>query len=343
MNARTVWPALTILVSLHPAGVSPALAQGSSPPGLVNVWSDREKPYQRGDEARIYVHTDKPAHLTVLRVDTDGQVRVLFPREPWGRNRVAGHRTFEVTGAPEAGSFRVDDHPGIGYLLAIVSSSNFEYHAITRGEHWDYRVIANGRVRGDPYVVLAALAGDIAPQEYRYDIAPYYVERRFEYPRFACYECHSYASYDEWDPYSAVCTRFRVVVYDDPSYYPYRYKGRNVVVARPAHPAPRFVFRDAGRGVPYVTHVHGPIDRPHPLKGARGRTSADVGGPVAAPRSRDEPWRRRKLPAAAAPAVESTEANRDRERAGDRPDAARAPAPRSTGEPELRRRKPQRR
>ena len=27
---------------------------------------------------------DEPAHVTVFRVDTDGRLRVLFPREPWG-------------------------------------------------------------------------------------------------------------------------------------------------------------------------------------------------------------------------------------------------------------------
>src|SRR5215210_4091254 len=329
MNARTVWPALMIFGLLPAARVSPGLAQGSSPPGSLSVWSDRERPYRRGDQAHIYVHTDKPGYLTILRVDTDGGVRVLFPREPWGRNRVSGRRAFEVMGPSGATSFRVDDHPGIGYLLAIVSSSSFDYQTITRGNHWDYRVIANGRVRGDPYVVLGSLAQDIAPDEYRYDIAPYYVERRFEYPRFACYDCHSFAASNNWDPYGAACARFRLVIYDDPSYYPYRYRrGGNVVVARPARPAPRFVFEDARPGARYITYVRGSIDRPQRTIGGGGRTSADVGGPGAVrapgpgrtgkepvlPQSRGETWRRRRVSPPAAPPAESTEANLTQDR-----------------------------
>ena len=61
--------------------------------------------------------------------------------------------------------------------------------------------------------------------DYDYDISPYYVGRRYDYPRFVCYDCHAYASYREWDPYHSSCTRYRVVVRDDPDYYPYHYGG----------------------------------------------------------------------------------------------------------------------
>ena len=40
------------------------------------------------------------------------------------------------------------------------------------------------------------------------------------------------------------------MIRDDPEYYPYRYGGRNVVADRPAHPGPRFVFRDADPDIP---------------------------------------------------------------------------------------------
>jgi hypothetical protein len=354
MLARVSCSTLIILGSLPgPLALS---AQVLERPGFVSVWSDRERPYSRGDEARIYLRTDRPAHLTVLRVDTDGRVRMLFPREPWGRTRIAGDRTFEVTRPPDGTAFRVDDYPGIGYLLAIASSSPFDYDDITRGDHWDYRAIADGRVRGDPYVVLASFAAGIAKGSYQYDIAPYYVERHYQYPRFACYDCHSYASYEDWDPYGAACTRFRVVIYDDPSYYPYRYnQGRNVVVARPVHPAPRFVFEDTRPGLEYVTHMRGPASRPHPLEIDRGRTSADVGGQGAVPapgltetrrepnsgNPRNDAWQRRPTP----PSDESTQARRRGDRPAGRDQAPEGirPSPQSTGEPELRRRRPEHR
>lgn len=371
------WTLLAGLTHAASLPIQRAVQQPSRHPdgaGTVSVWADRESPYHRGDDARIYLRTEKPAHVTLLRVDTDGRIRVLFPREPWGRTRIAGDRTFEVTGPPDARTFRVDDYPGIGYLLAIASPSPFDYDKITRGDHWDYRAMDGGRVQGDPYVALADLAESIAPGgAYRYDIAPYYVERRYEYPRFVCYDCHSYASYEEWDPYAASCTRFRVVIYDDPGYYPYRHnRGRNVVVDRPAHPAPMYVFEDARSGTDYVTRLRGALGRRGRPEADRGRTSADIGGRGAIPapgmaetrkRSVEReplPWRRHE-PAVATPpnptAEETRELDRRREDRRRKEEPSRevrpaereprrapvrrgTPSPQSTGEPELRRRKP---
>ena len=107
------------------------------------------------------------------------------------------------------------------------------------------------------------------------------MDRHYDYPRFVCYDCHAYASYNEWDPYRASCTRYRVVVRDDPRFYPYRYGGRNVVADRPAHPGPRFVFRDAdprrpalSRGEPGRRRGD---ERPRPHQRRRGRPRLGAG------------------------------------------------------------------
>lgn len=324
--------------------------------GSIGVWADRESAYRRGDRARIYFRTEEPAYVTVLRVDTDGRIRTLFPREPWGKTYVRGGRTLEVAAPRDRRVFTVEDDPGIGYLFAIASPFPFEYGDITRGDYWDFRVIDDGRIRGDPYVALTDLAIKIAPRGgYRYDIAPYYVERRYEYPRFVCYDCHSYASYEEWNPYSTSCVRYRVVIYDDPAYYPYRYnQGRNVVVGRPVRPAPRYVFKDAEPGTEYVTRLRQrQSDLPRRAQVDRGRTSADVGGPGAIPapgiapgdphttRRRIErvPALRRDTPD---PATEDRPVKErpDQERRKIPPVQRGARNPQSTGEPELRRRKP---
>ncbi len=366
---------LLILGLVHPAHIH-ATAQyqetGRRPvAGNISVWADRESPYRRGDNARIYFRTEQPAYVTVLRVDTDGRIRTLFPRDPWGQTHVRGGRTLEVAASRDRGSFSVEDDPGIGYLFAIASSSPFTYDEVTRGDYWDFRLMDEGRIRGDPYVALTDLAVKISPRgAYRYDIAPYYVERRYEYPRFVCYDCHSYASYDEWNPYSTSCVRFRVVVYDDPAYYPYRYNaGRNVVVIRPARPAPRYVFKDAEPGTEYVTRLRQRAgDQARRARVERGRTSVDVGGPGAIPapgiapsdlqahRRRIErgPVLRREIQERA-PDDAAAKRRRSQPPAG-KPERLRpadrkpvkvppvqrgARDPQSTGEPELRRRKPE--
>jgi Domain of unknown function (DUF4384) len=311
----------------------PALWRHGHPPARVSVWTDREGPYSRGERARVYVSAEGPTYLTVIRVDTDGRVRVLFPREPWADGRIRGGHAVEASAA-DGGGFAVDDDPGVGYLFAVGSPRPFDYTDLARGDYWDYRLIDDGRIEGDPYVALTALADRISPdRDYDYDLAPYYVDRRYAYPRFACYDCHSYASYDEWDPYGAECARYRLEIYDDPSYYPYRYnRGRNVVADRPARAAPRFVFREADPTRPYITRRRG-----RPPEGESGRP-AGVGDRVL-PAPAAGLTRRR------APAADSAPGGFTRRRGtfdGVIPRGL-APSqrpPRSTGEPELRRRKP---
>jgi hypothetical protein len=177
---------------------------------------------------------------------------------------------------------------------------------------------------------------------------PYYVERRYEYPRFVCYDCHAYASYDEWNPYERACSRFRVVIYDDPRYYPHRYnRGRTIVAERPRQLAPRYVFRDVDPGAGYVTRLQ------RRRSEAEARTSDDVGGRGSVPAPGVQALGRRSVreqePSLRRPAIEK----RRRRDVDSIPDGLRpaperrfgperrpAKPPRSTGEPELRRRRP---
>ena len=321
----------------------PRPRQAASAAVPVAVWADRQEPYRRGERARIYLRTADPSHLSVFRVDTDGRIRVLFPREPWGDTYVRHRREVQVTGGNGAGSFEVDDYPGVGYLFAVASAAPFDFEDIARGDYWDFRLIEGGRIHGDPYVALTDLAARITRgDDYAYDIAPYYVDRRYDYPRFVCYECHAYARYDEWNPYAQACSRFRVVIRDDPRYYPYRSgRGRNIVMQRPAHPGPRYVFRDAEAGSEYVTRVPASAAGDRPRDQGSGRTREDIGGQglVPAPKaSSGQPERRmvpqiRPLPGR--PLVG------ERRRRPEPPKASpKIREPQSTGEPELRRRKP---
>lgn len=249
----------------------------------INVWVDKDDAYQRGDRARVYFKSDRDAYVTVLRIDTDGRVRVLFPIDPWEDNWARAGRTFEVLGRDDDEAFRVDDYPGVGYIFAIASTDEFNYDDILRGDHWDYRNISDGRVRGDPYVAVSDLAEKIAKEgDYDYDVGEYYVEKHYDYPRFVCYDCHTYATYRYWDPYSSYCSRFRIVIYNDWYYYPYRrYGGSGVYYGgRPYRPGPRYVFKDSDPRNDYITRV---AERPRnepvgPRRPPEGRTSADVGG-----------------------------------------------------------------
>jgi len=224
----------------------------------IEVWTNRgDDAYASGQGARVFFRSDVDGYVTVLRVDTDGRVRVLFPLEPWEDNFARGGREYEIQGGYERDAFSIDDYPGVGYIFAVASAKM--YDAFETGDHWDYRAIADGRVHGDPYVALTDLAQRILPADYRdwdYDITPYYVNRHYDYPRFLCYDCHTYVSYALWSVYDYTCVRFRIVVFDDPYYYPYRYYGgTRVVFTRPYRPEPRFIFKDRSRTDVFVTRM----------------------------------------------------------------------------------------
>jgi hypothetical protein len=271
----------------HPAPERSGFSSSAEYRPRVEIWTNRgDDPYHTGQRANVFLRADRDGFVTLFRIDTDGRVRVLYPRMPWEDNFVRGGREFEIDGGSDG--FDIDDSPGVGYVFAVIAADPFEYDPITTGDHWDYRMIADGRVRGDPYVALTDLAQRIVPDgyaEWDYDIVPYYVERRYDYPRFLCYDCHSYASYRYWDPYAYSCVRFRIVVFDDPYYYPYRYYGgRRVVFTRPFRPEPRFIFKDRG-GVGDDRFVTRERQRPMNDNGRRGIRGADLGrrGTVPAP------------------------------------------------------------
>jgi hypothetical protein len=265
---------------------TPAARDRSSYRPRIEVWTNRGDAavYTRGERVRLYFRSDQDAYVTIFRVDTDGRVRVLFPRDPWEDNFARGGRDFEVDGrALGTDAFAIDDYPGVGYLFAVASADPFVYEQIESGDHWDYRVIADGRVRGDPYVAMTDLAQRIVPEGYTdwdYDVISYNVGQHYDYPRFLCYDCHTYVSYSNWDPYYASCVRFRMFVYDDPWYYPYRYYGGSrVVFARPYRPQPRFIFKDWGADRPSrEAFVSRERERPANDNTRRGVTGRDIGG-----------------------------------------------------------------
>jgi hypothetical protein len=216
----------------------------------VELWVSGDNLFRRGDRARVYFRTDEDAYVTIVRIDTDGRVDILFPEDPYDNAEVRGGHTYRVYGHGHE-SFVINDYPGMGYIFAIASWEPFDYERVSRGRQWDYRY-AGGRVHRDPYEAARDFAELLLVDTraaYSFDVTEYHVERRVSYPRFLCYDCHAYRPYPVWNPYSHACVKFRIVVWDDPYYYPYRrYGGRRVVYVRERVREPRYEFKELPRG-----------------------------------------------------------------------------------------------
>ncbi len=94
----------------------------------IEAWTNRGEGavYTRGERVRLFFRLDQDAYVTIFRVDTDGRVRVLFPRDPWEDNFARAGRDLEIDGR-QLGSdaFTIDDYPGVGYLFAVASADAF--------------------------------------------------------------------------------------------------------------------------------------------------------------------------------------------------------------------------
>ncbi|HXY20861.1 MAG TPA: DUF4384 domain-containing protein [Gemmatimonadales bacterium] len=309
MSSRVWISASFALAGLLLAGRQARAAERvlSDPPG-VRIWTDHGEVYRRGERVQVFFRTEHDAYVTVLRVDTDGRVRVLFPRDPGDANLARGGETYTVPGVDDRYAFTVDDAPGVGYVFAVASDDPFTYDPFEADDRWSFQEIANlsdGRVHGDPYASLQSLVQQImAPGYADYDthLLPYDVEQHYDYPRFLCYDCHAYTPYAYWDPYDAWCPQFSLAVYFNPFYYypsywyPTRYyRGVNVVYVRPGFVGRQFVFRNRAPGAaPYTVYRDrrngwgdGPADR-----GVRG---VDIGGVGSVP----SPGGRRAIPGSA--------------------------------------------
>lgn len=291
------------LGGLTAQGVAQAQPVEPPPPSVeARVWLDRgDNPVlEQGDRVRVYYRTSADGYLAIFHIDTNGQVRLLFPASPEADHFVRGGRDYRLL-FPRASHWFVDEDPGKGYYFALASPTpldfrDFRYSRVTNG--WDLSFVGR-TVYDDPFVAMdeyiARLIPDWEYADYALDWVEYDVGEQHDYPRFLCYDCHTFRPYSAWNPYLSACTSFRVVIYDDPWYYPVnRYRGTHVVYVRPpVWQQPRFIFKERGVNEPWT-----PLVQPRPSGGGPGipgdatprRTGSGIGSggtvPVTSPTGR---------------------------------------------------------
>ena len=259
------------------------------------IWLDRgaDPVLEAGDRVRIYYRTDVDAYVAVLQIDTDGTTRMLYPRSPTENHYARADRDYRLL-FPRSAYWNVDDRPGVGYFFVVTSPTPFDFSDFGYSHYdggWDLSAVGS-TVYEDPYVAMddyvAQLVPDWEEADYGLAVISYDVGGPHEYPRFLCYQCHGFRPYSSWDPYRYSCLDFRVVVYDDPYFYPSRrYPGNRVVMVGPRNPSrPRFEFKERAPGDPGtpVTAVReGNRATPSQRSDRRRPDQRANGGRVAAP------------------------------------------------------------
>jgi hypothetical protein len=190
-----------LLLLAFPAAAAPSAMPAVSKDPPVHVWFNSNGNYAYGDRAKVYAKSAQNGYLIVLRSDPAGRIRVLFPLDPQGEQRVIGGKKYELKGRGGREAFVADDTSGHGTVLAAVSESPFRVDQLTQDGHWDIQALSTPRVRDDPESGLLELVDGMKTpnQHFDYDVATYvvsdqYARDLYPYP----YAGPSRWGYDPW-------------------------------------------------------------------------------------------------------------------------------------------------
>ena len=195
----------------------------------VEVWTDRgeDAVYEPGDAMQIKVRTSDDAYLLVYEIDSEGNVRVLYPSRR-GAGLVEGKRTVRIPAENSRYELAVGDKTGQGFLVAVASREPFrelpwflrpydpqaEELGYDRERRDEEGFDEDGRVVGDPYVAMERIRRIVLGRANDEDsfvssYASYYVGHEVRYPRYICNDCHRPGKWRWWndfDPYYSNCS-----------------------------------------------------------------------------------------------------------------------------------------
>jgi hypothetical protein len=194
---------------------------GDDPP--VRVWFNSHGNYAYGDRAKVYAKSAADGYLIVLRSDGAGRVRVLFPLDPQGDQRITGGKKYELKSRGGREAFIADDTSGHGTVLAAVSNSPFRVDAFAQNGRWDTQALSDQHVRDDPESGLLSLVQrmNTSGEHFDFDVATYVVSEQYARDLYP----DPYAGLGWWgyDPWWGYGPRIGLGLrYGPPSYYGYR-------------------------------------------------------------------------------------------------------------------------
>lgn len=189
----------------------------------IDVWVNRDEGgvYRAGESMRVYFRTTADAYVLVYNIDTEGFIHLVYPYAPSDPPFVEGGRTVAIPARSDPYDLVADGPPGVEYVVALASPVPFRNLPWFLGDAEDGRdeerqgsEEEQGYIVGDPYVGMARLNERIIPPGHAGDVGTgetwFYIERRVEYPRYVCADCHVHAPF--YDPYYSTCSVFDIRV-----------------------------------------------------------------------------------------------------------------------------------
>lgn len=164
----------------------------------VRVWLE-DRSFRYGDVIRPNVAADPDAYLTVFRVSTDGEIKVLYPQYPDRQEAYNGSRfvndRLPVTGDP---AFELREGTGNGFVFAIASYYRFNYSYYASKGRWSIARLASASRFGSPFQMVRSFVEEITDgsSSYSMDYVMYDVNANQYRSRYASrYRGYAYDDY----------------------------------------------------------------------------------------------------------------------------------------------------
>ncbi len=172
--------------------------QGSDDLPRVQVWLD-QKSYEYGDIIRPNVVSDPGAYLTIIRVTTDGDLRILYPRQPQNQTRYRDGQfaSDRLPGAGDPATY-VKESAGSGFVFAIASYYRFDYSYYSSNGWWSTARLASAGRYGSPFQIVRRFVDEIMNESssYSMDYVMYDVNSNYYRSRYASrYRGYSFNDY----------------------------------------------------------------------------------------------------------------------------------------------------
>lgn len=136
----------------------------------IDLWLDQIS-YDRGARMRPFFSTEPGAYVTVVRVTSDGELRVMYPRRPSEQKPYyPGQFTNDrlpIDGDPAASLY---EPSGRGFVFAIASYRPFDFRYFTRGRMWSTARLATFGRYGEPFEVVRSFVDRILPETADYSL-----------------------------------------------------------------------------------------------------------------------------------------------------------------------------
>lgn len=183
----------------------------------VDVWINKEEGgvYQPGENMQVFFRSNADAYVLVYNIDTEGYIHLVYPYGPSDPPRVEAGQSYRIPARHDPYDLVADGPPGMEFVVAVASRYPFRDlpwflepgAADASDQPRSDDELDSGVIVGDPYVGIERLNRRILPpagdEDSDANETYFYIDRRVEYPRYVCADCH-YQAFG-FDPYLSAC------------------------------------------------------------------------------------------------------------------------------------------